>query len=179
MNSMGMKKVRNNYPAIPQAYQDFRKAGVMILMDEKKRIVLTKRPDHLRTHSGQYSFPGGKFEESDKNLMHTALRETEEEIGLSSEFIKNIIELPPSFSPLGFIIYPFIGHIRGLDLFSPNPNEVSRIIKVPLRFFVEHEPYVRYYDIKGARVRADFYHFGPHLIWGATARIITLLKNSY
>ena len=164
-----MKKIDQ----VPNSYRDFKKAAVMILIDEKNRVLFTKRTDQLRTHRGQISFPGGKLDKEDKSLKDAALRETYEEIGLNPHKIFNIIELRPSYSPLGFIIYPFIGRIMGKLDFFLSAGEVERVIRVPFDFFCKQSPYRRYYIMAKERIRADFYVFGPHLIWGATARILT------
>lgn len=166
-------------PLIPKDYKNFRQSAVMILLDTEGRLILTKRSRNVKSHKGQFSFPGGKFEAKDGNLLETALRETEEEIGILRESIRSIVKLSPSYSPRGFLIQPFLGYLDRKVSFVKSRDEVERIVRVPLRFFRSTKPVFRIYKIKGIRVRADFYHFGPHLIWGATARMISLLKNHH
>jgi 8-oxo-dGTP pyrophosphatase MutT (NUDIX family) len=159
-------------------FTHFRNAAVMVLMDEKNRLILTKRTSHVKTHKGQISFPGGKQEKQDASLLDTALRETFEEIGINPGKVTGLRNLCPSFSPRGFYIYPYFGKIRNAG-FSKNPGEVERILKVPIDFFLKNPPKKHYYNILGVRLRADFYQFGPHLIWGATARIITDFVHNF
>lgn len=173
-----MKK-NHRIEKIPSDFIHFKPSGVMVLLDSRGRIILTRRALHLRTHRGQFSFPGGKQDPEDQSLKDTALRETLEEMGIKPEWIDAIKPLPPVFSPRGYLLFSFLGHLKpGHPPFQVNADEVGRVVKVPLRFFKQQKPLIWHYHIKGIRVRADFYRFGPHLIWGATARIITGLKTA-
>lgn len=169
--------MKQNTP-IPKTYSHFKQSAVMILLDNKGRLILTKRSRKLRSHKGQFSFPGGKREPTDKDYMETAIRETEEEIGIKREWVENIQPLSSSYSPRGFVIHPFIGYLKDKTIFKKSADEVEKIVRIPFKFFQNTIPTFRIYKIHGVRIRADFYHFGSHVIWGATARMISLLKKT-
>ena len=153
-----------------------KKAAVLIpLIDDGNQlfILLTKRSMHLRHHPGQVAFPGGKVEEVDATLMHTASRETHEEIGLPPNLIKVIGNLHSYEVISGFEVTPFIAFIPNNFNYIQDDNEVSDIFKVPLKHFLEPKNHISF-EIK----RKDFthqLHFLPYQqynIWGATASMI-------
>lgn len=154
----------------------FKVSAVLLLLDSKGRLLFTKRSRQVKTHKGQYSFPGGKKEAGDKTLLDTALRETWEEIGVDCRLISRIKSLSPTYSPLGFIIHPFLGYLEEGAPFILQKEEVCRIIRVPLLFFQKTRPLTRIFKRSGRSIKVDFYSFGPHVIWGATARILSQLK---
>ncbi|MFL5320140.1 MAG: NUDIX hydrolase [Myxococcaceae bacterium] len=138
-------------------------------------LIFTKRPLTLRQHAGQISFPGGGRDESDATPLHTALRETEEELGIPPESVDVLGSLDELPTITRFRIRPFVGVVpAGLSL-RPNPDEVAEVLKVPLPALldpskVRHEtrevPF-----LPGPEV-IDYYDLGQHVIWGATARIL-------
>jgi len=152
-----------------------REAGVLILIDNKKRLILTKRTKKVATHKGQISFPGGKYEEKDNDLLETAIREAEEEIGIPKRYIKIIGRLGYNYiSPRGYIIYAFVGLIDSFR-FKKNEEEVERIIRVPYSFFKRGYVSRHLYKTKTNRkVLLPVYIFGRHRIWGATAKITSV-----
>lgn len=155
----------------------FINSAVLVLIDDKNRVILTKRSENLSVHGGQFSFAGGKKDKSDKNFRETALREAHEELGIFPYLVGNTNEMPPVLSPRGYIIYPFLSRLSSDIIIKVNPKEVSKVIKVPTAFFRRNPVIKRYYLIGNLRVRADFYRFGHHLIWGATARILSFTKH--
>lgn len=145
---------------------------------ESPEVVLTRRAAHLNNHSGEVSLPGGKWESQDPSLMHTALRESEEEIGLPANQVEVLGCLPLFQTWKGIDVIPFVGVIpEGLE-FIPNYNELDAIFQVPLSFFM-----------KDQRVRTDVfqrevghlwspaYDFNGYEIWGFTARLLINLLN--
>ena len=115
------------------------KAGVMILLypnPTELHVVLMKRPEYPGTHSGQISFPGGKFEANDENLIKTALRETEEEIGVLSSNVMVLGQLTPLYIPASeFEVYPTVGFIDKPQ-FIIDPQEVEYVIEAEANFLL-------------------------------------------
>ena len=141
--------------------------------DEEFCFLLTQRTHKVETHKGQISFPGGIQEESDSNLLQTALRETWEEIGLASEGIHILGEFDEYLSITGLIVTPFAVWVEGPLNLAPNPDEVDEILKVPFSIFQESrtlrvETRVRL----GVERKVYFYDFRGREVWGLTAQII-------
>ena len=136
-------------------------------------FLLTQRTDKVETHKGQISFPGGLYEDSDRNLLQTALRETWEEIGLASEGIHILGEFDEYLSITGLIVTPFAAWIGGPLNLAPNPDEVDAILKVPFSIFQDG----RYLRVEtrvrlGVERKVYFYDFQGKEVWGLTAQII-------
>jgi 8-oxo-dGTP pyrophosphatase MutT (NUDIX family) len=141
--------------------------------DEEFCFLLTQRTHKVETHKGQISFPGGIQEDSDSNLLQTALRETWEEIGLASEGIHILGEFDEYLSITGLIVTPFAAWIEGPLNLAPNPDEVDEILKVPFSIFQDSrtlriETRVRL----GVERKVYFYDFRGREVWGLTAQII-------
>ena len=134
--------------------------------------VFTKRRDDLRRHAGEISFPGGRQDEPDEDLRLTALREAEEEIGLARGDVELVGALPPTGTIVtGYKIFPFVGVIRPGHAWTPQPSEVEYVLELSLADLVrgfEMRRLVR----KGVPFKTPTYTVGPHLVWGATARIV-------
>jgi 8-oxo-dGTP pyrophosphatase MutT (NUDIX family) len=134
--------------------------------------VFTKRRDDLRRHAGEISFPGGRQDEPDEDLRATALRETEEEIGLAREDVDLVGALPPTGTIVtGYRIFPFVGVIRPGHDWTPQPREVEIVLEFSLPDLLrgfEMKRLVR----KGVPFKSPTYTVGGHLVWGATARIL-------
>jgi len=140
---------------------------------EEFAFLLTQRTDQVETHKGQISFPGGLPEDSDQNLLQTALRETWEEIGLARQAIHILGEFDEYLSITGLIVTPFAGWIGGPLNLAPNPDEVDEILKVPFSIFQDS----RYLRVEtrvrvGVERKIYFYDFQGKEVWGLTAQII-------
>jgi 8-oxo-dGTP pyrophosphatase MutT (NUDIX family) len=135
--------------------------------------VFTKRRDDLRRHPGEISFPGGRQDEGDADLQVTALREAEEEIGLPPQAVELVGALQPTPTiATGYAIYPFVGLIEPGLTWTLSAREVALVLELPLRQL--RDGYVRQRLIRrGLPIRTDTYVVGDHLIWGATARILS------
>ncbi len=134
--------------------------------------VFTRRPDDLRRHAGEISLPGGRLEPEDTSLVHTALREAEEEVGLDPAGVTILGALPPTPTmATGYAIYPFVGAIAGDLTWRPSPAEVAELIELPLGAVLDGHARRRL-TRRGLIIRTDTYVVGDHLIWGATARIL-------
>ncbi|MCW5906841.1 MAG: CoA pyrophosphatase [Chitinophagales bacterium] len=155
-------------------------SGVLLLLYEKEtelNIVFTQRKSYAGVHSGQMSFPGGKKEESDSSLVQTALRETEEEIGVEQNKIQLLGELSELYiPPSNFLVYPSVGYAENIELFKPQVQEVEKVVEIPLSFFLNKQNIVFEKEIKlfnGTVVKVPAYVFEEHVIWGATAIMLS------
>jgi 8-oxo-dGTP pyrophosphatase MutT (NUDIX family) len=142
---------------------------------ERPGLVFTERRADLRRHAGEISFPGGRPDPGDSDLLATALRESEEEIGLDPGAVEVAGALPPvSTFVTAYKVHPFVGLIpSGLE-FRPSPDEVASVLLLHLDELIagfDRRRLVR----RGVPIRTDTYVVGNHLIWGATARILGLL----
>lgn len=159
-------------------------SAVMILLypdNNNYKMVLIKRPDYQGVHSGQISFPGGKYEESDKSYLHTAFRETYEEVGIEEEHIQLIgalsrIYIPPS----NFLVYPFVGFASSVPAFHTDPIEVERLILSPIEILLDEsikkEGVFMTGGHAGWEINAPYYEIGNEKVWGATAAILSELR---
>ena len=139
---------------------------------EQPGLVFTERRSDLRRHPGEISFPGGRQDDPAEDLIATALREAEEEIGLDPADVEVVGALPPVGTFVtGYKVHPFVGLIpEGLS-FRPSPSEVAAILLFrleELRAGFAMRRLVR----RGIPIRTPTYVVGEHLIWGATARIL-------
>ena len=143
-------------------------------------VIFTRRSMNMKNHSGQISFPGGKFEEEDKSLHTTALREAEEEIGLSALNVCLLGSLPSHETVTGFRIFPFIGIVTGYESHIKSSAEVSEVFKVPLEFLLNKMNYSKHTVIWNGEKRSYLsVPYGPYYIWGATARILYNFSNIF
>jgi 8-oxo-dGTP pyrophosphatase MutT (NUDIX family) len=135
--------------------------------------VFTERRADLRRHPGEISFPGGRHEARDRDLLATAVREAEEEIGLPATGVEIVGALTPTATiASGFAIHPFVGWIEPGMRWTLAPREVERVIELPLsslRGGFGRRKVVR----RGLAIRTDTYLVDELLIWGATARILS------
>ena len=151
----------------------------IVLREHGPTVLLTQRNDHLRDHPGQISFPGGRVEKSDLSPEHTALREAEEEIGLSPRPVEIVGFLPEYCTVTGYRITPVVGFLTPPFELRPDPSEVAEVFEVPLSFLLNpsnHERHSRE-DPNGTR---HFFavSYGRYFIWGATAGIIVTLAQA-
>ncbi|HSO99411.1 MAG TPA: CoA pyrophosphatase [Solirubrobacteraceae bacterium] len=134
--------------------------------------VFTKRRDDLRRHPGEISFPGGRYDEGERDLVATALREAHEEIGLPPDAVEIVGALQPTPTiATGYAVYPFVGLIEPGRDWTPSANEVAEVLEVPLRGLLDGYGRRRLVR-RGLPIRTDTYVVDEHLIWGATARIL-------
>ena len=137
------------------------------------RMIFTVRTDHLASHAGQVSFPGGRSDATDENALATALRESHEEIGLDPHLVQPLGYLDCFETISGFCITPVVATIHADARLYPAPDEVAEVFEVPLSFFLERANMRRYMmEFRGhRREMVEFVH-GGHRIWGATAAIL-------
>ncbi|GAA4815717.1 coenzyme A pyrophosphatase [Marinicella pacifica] len=146
--------------------------------DGEPWVLLTQRHSQLKHHSGQVSFPGGAYENQDKNIRHTALRETEEEIGVPRSRIDLWGFLDSVESISGFYVTPFVGEIKQADHLNLCEDEVERTFGVPFAYFQAPQNRINHRIKTGDGVKeyAEFTYNGD-VIWGLTAQIIVQLVN--
>jgi 8-oxo-dGTP pyrophosphatase MutT (NUDIX family) len=135
-------------------------------------IVFTKRTDDLPRHPGEISFPGGLRHEEDEDLVATALRETEEELGLSPDDVEVLGALEPleTFTS-GMSIAPFVGALEADPVFTANPGEIAEVLEFPLSRLIDVERGMSWHH-EGQTYWGHVYELDGHTIWGATARIL-------
>ncbi len=159
-------------------------AVLMPLIDRPQgmTVLLTRRGEGLSDHAGQISFPGGRVEAGDRDAADTALRETEEEIGLPRQRIDVVGELDICVTGTGFSVVPVVGFISppldlGRDLVLDR-HEVAEAFEAPLDFFLDPRNHQRRSAIARGR-RREFYVLAwkEHTIWGATARMLVNLHE--
>jgi len=145
--------------------------------DGQYHIIFIKRTMTVKTHQGQISFPGGMQDRVDKTLRDTALRESEEEIGLRREDVNILGELDDEITTTSnYIVTPFVATIPWPYRFKPNKNEVAKIIGVPIAALMEKDcrkPETE--TLNGKKVESFAYYYQGTRIWGATARILNKL----
>ncbi|MEQ8954568.1 MAG: CoA pyrophosphatase [Pseudomonadales bacterium] len=151
-----------------------RSAAVLVVIaynqDQAPEVIYTRRADHMTSHSGQVSFPGGRWEEGDTDLSITALRETEEEIGLSRSLVELKGTLKPRYSRFGLDVLPYVGVLHEPVKLVPNPDEIASIFHVPLSYFIENKPdRIDLLHRQDVRIVAPAWNFEDYDIWGLTA----------
>jgi 8-oxo-dGTP pyrophosphatase MutT (NUDIX family) len=154
-----------------------REGAVLILLyphEGQLFLPLTRRTETVETHKGQISLPGGAREQQDESLAQTALRETQEELGVPDRDVEIIGALTPLYIPHSrFCVYPFVGYAILRPLLRPDPLEVAEAIEAPLLDLLH--PSTRQIETHwrdGQLYSVPSYHIGPQKIWGATAMIL-------
>jgi 8-oxo-dGTP pyrophosphatase MutT (NUDIX family) len=145
----------------------------LVLRPEEPTILLTQRTDHLYDHAGQISFPGGRIDDGDESPEAAALRETEEEVGLSPTRVELIGRLDTYVVRTGFIVTPAVGFVHPPFDIDPDPFEVAEVFEVPLSFVMDRGNHQRQSrEFRG--VQRSFYvlQYEHRYIWGATAAML-------
>jgi len=145
----------------------------LVQRDEGLHVILTRRTDHLSDHAGQISFPGGRQEDHDNTLEETALRETEEEIGLARVHIELIGRLDDYYTVTGYQVTPVVGLITPPFDLAPDAHEVAEVFEVPLEFILEpRNQKLQTVTFEGAKRRYFAIPYREYYIWGATAGML-------
>ena len=178
------QKMRVNYDQsieLPFSKNNSTAAAVLILLyleDNEIHFFLTKRSNKLEHHKGQISLPGGTQEENEK-LTHTALRETQEEIGINKTSISIIGSMTPLFVPVtGFMINPFIGYSLNKLEPTPDPLEVEAIFSVNISDLLnEANRTIEQRNIRGYDVEVPYFKLNNYEVWGATSMILSEFRD--
>ena len=148
----------------------------IVRRDDAPTILFTRRTDHLKSHSGQISFPGGRIEARDRSPEAAALRETSEEIGLGAGEVELLGRLDMRETGTGYRVFPVVGMVVPPLALVPDAHEVAEIFEVPLAFLVDPANH-RFETRVSGNVERQFYAipYGSYFIWGLTARILVNL----
>lgn len=158
-------------------------AAVMMLLYPKNKethLVLIVRNAYEGVHSSQIAFPGGKYETFDISYEATALRETQEEVGILSEKIEIVKEFSPMYiPPSNFLVHPFLGISHDELSFYPDVREVAEIIELPLSTFLDDEIIIEatLSTSYGSNILVPAFNIQNHIVWGATAMILSELRE--
>ncbi len=154
----------------------------LVMHESRLTLLLTERGRHLSSHSGQIAFPGGRKDASDTDLVHTALREAHEEIGLRDSFVEVLGTLPTYVTGTAFVITPVVALVRPGFSLVPNPAEVADVFEVPMDHLM-NPAYHRHHEALLAGARRQYLSMPwtdaqqrQRFIWGATAG---MLRNLY
>jgi 8-oxo-dGTP pyrophosphatase MutT (NUDIX family) len=151
----------------------------LFLKDGDIYLVMTHRTDQVNAHKNQISFPGGGMEPGDADLVATALRESNEEIGLAPSDVEILGEMADSFTMSGYRVRPVVGRIPYPYAFKSNPREVRELLFVPWTLFAEGQHHRReQMQIAERTFDVDCYQFERHTIWGVTAHIARQLVEA-
>jgi 8-oxo-dGTP pyrophosphatase MutT (NUDIX family) len=149
----------------------------LYLEGDALHAVFTKRREDLRRHPGEISFPGGRRDEDESDLLRTALREAQEEIGLPPDAVEILGALQPTPTiATSYAVYPFVGMIEPGREWTLSAREVAEVLELSLRELRDGHGKRRLIR-RGIPIRTDTYEVGDHLIWGATARILADLLS--
>ncbi|WP_088008136.1 NUDIX hydrolase [Indiicoccus explosivorum] len=190
-----LDRVKEHTPSV-LGHEDFAKYAVLLPLIEKNgetHVVFEVRSYSLRRQPGEICFPGGRIDRADEDAKETALRETEEELGISPAEISDVHSLDYLVSPFGMMVYAFAGEISAEAELELNKAEVDHVFTVPLSFFFSTPPKVyrigfsvqpepdfpfdlitggEEYDWRTRHMEEYFYSYGDKVIWGLTARIL-------
>ncbi|MBX3498289.1 MAG: CoA pyrophosphatase [Alphaproteobacteria bacterium] len=165
---------------LDQPPTQLRAAAVLVPLvdrDSVLSVLLTQRTEDMPSHAGQIAFPGGRRQAEDTSLVVTALRETEEEVGIDRSFVEVVGPIDTYVTRTGYAVTPIIGFVRPAFTLKPDPREVADVFEVPLDFFLDpanHHVHSRTWQGRERRYYAMPY--GERYVWGATAGMI---KNLY
>jgi 8-oxo-dGTP pyrophosphatase MutT (NUDIX family) len=167
-----------DFPRLPGP--DARVAAVLILLypdTGSVHTVFMQRHNYDGVHGGQISFPGGKKEDSDKDIIHTAIREAEEETGIDPEGISVLGTLTPLFIPVSnMIVTPVVGWTEKMPDFKHQPEEVVFLIDAELKRFLDPSMLkIKPFEIRGEKINVKYFDYEGNVIWGATAMILNEL----
>ena len=156
------------------------KAAVMLLLHGdplNAHIILTERAKHLSHHAGEVAFPGGMKEPCDQNLLATALRETEEEIGLTSDKIELLCILPSDSPRLSMLrVAPFMGWVASPYDLQPDPSEIATVFNFPLNLLLDTGSY-KYFQLSERKIQLPYVMYGEYKIWGFTLKVMVDMLN--
>ena len=164
--------------------EDHRKSGVLALFyphhEEALHLVFMQRATYDGVHSGQVSFPGGRFEPGDPDITFTALRESHEELGILPEAVQVLGQLSPLYiPPSNFLVYPTVGYIDRRPEFVPSVREVEKIIEVETRHLLRAEArqMSTLHLTPGLSMKVPAFIVDGSIIWGATAMMLNELLH--
>ncbi len=165
-------------PALPDTGR--REAAVLLALTApgEPEVVLIKRAEHLNSHGGQVALPGGMWDPGDASLLETALRESEEEIGLPSARVELIARLPRRETRAGIPVTPYLARIPHDLALRPDPGELDAVFRVPLGFLLDQDNLVSdRFEIAGGWQQLPCYRYRGYRIWGFTFQVLVHFLN--
>ncbi len=176
-----LKGVLSQYGIPVEPPEGLRPAGVLVplrMQDGTVHVVLARRTERVPHHKGQVCFPGGSQDPGDADLFATALREAEEELGIRGEGVELLGAMEPVPTVTGFFIQPYVVRIPGNAEFFLDDFEMEEVFEVPLSVFADFDRYrCAETTFLGEAYNVYFFDYGPHTIWGATAKILHRLAG--
>ena len=176
-------EIRMNDFIFRKEHENSKKCGVLILLfpfNNKIYSALILRAEYDGIHSGQVALPGGKYEKTDLNIIQTAIRETSEEIGVKMNDIHIIGSLTKLYiPPSDYIVYPSIGYVSAKPEFIPDSNEVKKVIEYSIETLLD-ETIIKtkeFHINANISFNAPFFEIENHIVWGATAMILSEFKE--
>jgi 8-oxo-dGTP pyrophosphatase MutT (NUDIX family) len=167
-----------------EAMKNAKRAGVLAMFypnaTNETHLALILRKTYRGVHSAQIGFPGGKYEDEDKTLKHTAIRETWEEIGVPEHQIKVIKQMTEVYiPPSNFYVQPFIGIAQNTPKFIKQDEEVEDIVEVSLAHFLDENNVCNKLVATSytAKIEVPAYELNGHVVWGATAMMLSEIKD--
>ncbi|GIZ11175.1 CoA pyrophosphatase [Pseudomonas sp. NCCP-436] len=175
-----LQRVRGYQPRPLEAAGRFPEAAVLvpITRSEEPELILTLRAAGLSTHGGEVAFPGGRRDPGDPDLVFTALRESEEEVGLPPGLVEVIGPLSSLVSRHGIQVTPYVGLVPDYVEYRANDAEIASVFSVPLSFFrSDPREMTHRIDYLGRSWYVPSYTYGDYRIWGLTAIMVVELVN--
>ncbi|KAB0550903.1 CoA pyrophosphatase [Pseudomonas argentinensis] len=175
-----LQRVRDYSPRFMETQEGFPEAAVLvpITRSDEPEVVLTLRASGLSTHGGEVAFPGGRRDPEDRDLIDTALREAEEEIGLPPGLVEIVGPLGTLVSRHGIQVTPYVGVVPDFVDYQANDGEIAAVFSVPLEFFRSDPREVTHrIDYLGHSWYVPSYRYGEYKIWGLTAIMLVELVN--
>ena len=176
------ERIKNNTLNELSFDKDLIPAAILILLFQNQHgqlsTIFQKRSQRVH-HPGEISFPGGRFEKADVNLINTALRETQEEIGINASDIDILGPLNPTTTRMGYVMSPFIGYTDQKDIeFVANDEEIERLIEVPLDHLLDpvNQAWITWQG-QNSTLTALGFRIDDEIIFGATARVVCEFIN--
>lgn len=175
-----LQRVRGYSPRFIETQEGFPEAAVLvpITRSDEPEVVLTLRASGLSTHGGEVAFPGGRRDPEDRDLVETALREADEEIGLPPGLVEIVGPLSTLVSRHGIQVTPYVGVVPDFVDYQANDGEIAAVFSVPLAFFRNDPREVTHrIDYLGHSWYVPSYRYGEYKIWGLTAIMLVELVN--
>ncbi len=147
--------------------------------ENRPYLILTERVKYPGVHSGQISFPGGRREKEDADFQETALRETEEEIGVSRNDLEVIGKLSPLYiPPSNFLVHPFVALLKNKPVFTAQQTEVEKILTLDFNRFLDDKSVVeKEIPVRGGSMKVPVFYIENTIVWGATAMMLSELRE--